>query len=150
MRIKTIAIFAIAYAFALGAGLVLMLAAIRAAGIDAAQHKTLNNIGFLLNMAVFAAAIVFALSRRAHALLGGAPGPLAFRDLLSRNRHMLAAGIAVLAILVDLAAYLAASSWFAGEMRVPSLARLAAMTAVYGMLAFMVISDIARRRHGGR
>ena len=150
MRIKTIAVFGLAYALALCVGLALVLAVARAAGIDTAQHKTLSNIGFLLNMAVFAAAIAVSLSRRAQEGLGRAPGPLAFRDLLSRNRHVLAAGIAVMAILVDLVAYIAASAWFAGEMRVPSLLRLAAMAAVYGVLAFMVISDTARRRHGGR
>lgn len=150
MRIRAVIIFGVFYALAMAAGIAVIVAGFRMAGLDASHEKTIQNTGFLLNMAVFAAAIVLALSRRVHARLGGAPGPLAFRQVLLQNRYGLAAGFALLAILVDLAAYMLASSHFTGEMRVPSLPRLAFLTLVYGGLAWMVISDKKGRLHGSR
>jgi hypothetical protein len=150
VRIKAIAIFGASYALAMGVGLTFTAVAIRAAGVDTSYEKTLQNIGLILNILVFAFAISLALSRQVHEVLGGAPGPLAFRSILMENRIGLAAGFAVLAVLVDQGAFLFASAYFTGEVRIPSFGRLVVMAVIYGGLAWMVISHTKVPLHGRR
>jgi len=150
LRIKALAIFGAFYALALAVGLALTIAATRAAEVDASYEKTLRNIGLILNLVVFAGAITLALSRQVHEILGGAPGPLAFRSILIENRIGLAAGFALLGVLVDSAAFLIVSGHFTGEAHIPSLPRLVVMAAIYGGLAWMVISHTKVPLHGRR
>lgn len=141
MRAKTIAIFGISYAVILGAGVVTFIIAMRLSGWDASFQKIVKQTGFALNMIAFALAIGVALSWRVHNRLGGAPGPIAFRQFLAESRPMIAVSFAILAVLIDVCALKLASWYFSGEMAAPSLLRLGVLGAVYSVIAWILMSD---------
>ncbi len=148
MRTKTIALFGSFYSVLLAAGLALSYAVLVAGGLESANQGVTKNVAFAVNLLTFFAAVSLAISRRMHGTFGETPGPAAFRQILSDGRAHLAVGIAVVAVSIDFCAYLAPSWFFTGEMRVPSLLRLALMAAAYGVLAWMAISDrSARGKH---
>jgi hypothetical protein len=148
MRIKVLAVFGLSYAVMLAGGLALSLVAMRILAWDDANHTATNNIGFIVNMLAFFVAITAATSRKLHIRLGGAPGPIAFRVTLAQLRSGLAVGIALLATGVDLCIYAVSSWYFTGEMLLPSPLRAAALAVVYGVLAWLTVSNNGAKDQG--
>ena len=150
MLVKVITIFGVSYMTFVSLALALILATASATGLITPEQPVVQNIGFVLNLLAFAAALNFALSWKTLDRLGRAPGPLAFRALICNNRFLLATGCALAAVLSDLCLYMLGSWYFVGDMHVPASYRLALMAACYGILTLMLLQMHKDFRNGAR
>ena len=142
MRIKTIAIFGVSYAVILSACLMFSVTAIVLMKWDIAYQKDAQNIAFIINMAAFTSAIFLSISWQFHNILGNILGPIAFRKILRQSRVNLAIIFALIAVLIDVCAVIFSSRHFIGEIVVLSLPRLGFQWAIYGALAWLILSHL--------
>lgn len=141
MKIRLFVIFGVTYS-------VLLVAL---AGVDNILsdlldwNPTADGIGNLLGLLFFVVAILLAMSRPVHGMLGGALDSCAFRSVLSENRWSLIIGVVLITTIVNLAVALISSSYMADEMVWPSALRAAVLCVVYGILARVIIVESVER-----
>jgi uncharacterized membrane protein YhaH (DUF805 family) len=152
MRIRVIAVFGFAYAAILVVSVVSCLLIIQSLAGREALAKALQSLGFFINIAAFFLAISLATSRKLHDRLGTGHGPLAFRALLSGSWPPIAAGVAILAVGVDICMLAAVSWYYTGDISSPSALRLGLLMLVYFVFAavFITAGATAGVRYGRR